>query len=268
MYEGTAPTASRCSSSASPTTANRAASEVRVAMTRNGGSMADPGSVSYLFNRKGVVIVPKAANVTEDDVLLAVPDAGAEVNDLGEASRSCRPRPTSSRCAPALQDAGIDYESAESSFLPSMQVEVDEDTARKGVPPHRRPRGQRRRPDRLRQRRRQDEVWLPSTRKPLFWDPEGPPEPRSLSQGVSRGAQPGLQRGLGARPQSHPRGRARAAPRLAASTGRPRSRALRAVARTARKGRPHVRVAGTRPLRRPEHPSDHRRGSTSAAPAR
>src|SRR3977135_1934066 len=39
---------------------NRAASEVRTAMTRNGGAMADPGSVSYLFNRKGVVIVPQA----------------------------------------------------------------------------------------------------------------------------------------------------------------------------------------------------------------
>ena len=65
---------------------NRAASEVRIAMTRNGGSMADPGSVSYLFTRKGVVIVPKADGLTEDDVLAAVLDAGAEeVNDLGEA---------------------------------------------------------------------------------------------------------------------------------------------------------------------------------------
>src|SRR5262252_8415060 len=64
---------------------NRAASDVRVAFTRNGGSMADPGSVSYLFSRKGVVIVSKSAGVTEDDVLVAVLDAGAEeVNDLGE----------------------------------------------------------------------------------------------------------------------------------------------------------------------------------------
>src|SRR6201984_2736946 len=64
---------------------NRAAADVRTALTRNGGSMADPGSVSYLFHRKGVVIVPKAAGVSEDDVLLAVLDAGAEeVSDLGE----------------------------------------------------------------------------------------------------------------------------------------------------------------------------------------
>src|SRR3954466_9260172 len=61
---------------------NRAASEVRTAMTRNGGSMADPGSVAYLFNRKGVVLVPKMSNsgsagadLGEDDVLTAVLDA-------------------------------------------------------------------------------------------------------------------------------------------------------------------------------------------------
>src|ERR1700710_304445 len=50
---------------------NRAATEVRTAMSRNGGSMADPGSVSYLFNRKGVVLVPKNGQ-SEDDVLMAV----------------------------------------------------------------------------------------------------------------------------------------------------------------------------------------------------
>ena len=63
---------------------NRAATEVRTAMTRNGGSLADPGSVAYLFSRKGVVLVPKG-ELTEDDVLGAVLDAGAEeVNDLGD----------------------------------------------------------------------------------------------------------------------------------------------------------------------------------------
>src|SRR5690606_34944026 len=63
---------------------NRAATEVRTALTRNGGSLADAGSVAYLFNRKGVVLVPKAG-LSEDEVLAAVLDAGAdEVNDLGE----------------------------------------------------------------------------------------------------------------------------------------------------------------------------------------
>src|SRR5699024_7637515 len=64
---------------------NRAASDVRVAFTRNGGTLADPGSVAYLFNRRGVVLVPKTDGLGEDDVLAAVLDAGAEeVTDLGE----------------------------------------------------------------------------------------------------------------------------------------------------------------------------------------
>src|ERR1700759_2309060 len=64
---------------------NRAASDVRVAFTRNGGRMADPGSGSYLFNRKGGIGVAKTKDMTEDDVLMAVLDAGAEeVTDQGE----------------------------------------------------------------------------------------------------------------------------------------------------------------------------------------
>src|SRR5438874_3315692 len=51
---------------------NRAAADVRTALTRNGGAMADPGSVSYLFHRKGVVLVPQADRATEDDVPAAV----------------------------------------------------------------------------------------------------------------------------------------------------------------------------------------------------
>ena len=64
---------------------NRANAEVRTAITRNGGNPADPGSVSYLFGRKGVILVVKTDGLTEDDVLLAVLDAGAEeVNDLDD----------------------------------------------------------------------------------------------------------------------------------------------------------------------------------------
>src|SRR5690625_2109474 len=63
---------------------NRAATEVRLAVTRNGGTMADPGSVAYNFNRKGVFVLPKG-DLSEDDLLLAVLDAGAEeVNDHGD----------------------------------------------------------------------------------------------------------------------------------------------------------------------------------------
>ncbi len=110
---------------------NRAAMEVRTAMSRNGGTMADPGSVSYLFTRKGVVLVP-GAGLGEDDVLLAVLDAGAEeVNDLGEAFEVISEAGDLVAVRSALQAAGIDYDSAEASFLPSVQVELDEQNAGK-----------------------------------------------------------------------------------------------------------------------------------------
>ncbi|MFZ0834628.1 MAG: YebC/PmpR family DNA-binding transcriptional regulator [Mycobacterium sp.] len=110
---------------------NRAAGEVRVAVTRNGGSMADPGSVSYLFSRKGVVSLDKDG-LTEDDVLAAVLDAGAEdVTDLDDAFEIiCEPTDLVA-VRTALQDAGIDYDSAEAGFQPSVTVPLDADGARK-----------------------------------------------------------------------------------------------------------------------------------------
>jgi YebC/PmpR family DNA-binding regulatory protein len=112
---------------------NRAASEVRVAVTRNGGSMADPGSVSYLFDRKGVIIVAKVdGKPTEDDILNAALDAGVEeVNDLGDSIEIVTEASDLVPVRTALQAAGIDYESAESSFLPSVSIELDEESAPK-----------------------------------------------------------------------------------------------------------------------------------------
>lgn len=114
---------------------NRAAMEVRTAMTRGGGSMAEPGSVSYMFHRKGVIIVPaeqEGGQSNEDDVLLAVLDAGAEeVNDLdGSFEVVCEPTDLVA-ARTALQDAGLDYDSAEASFVPTMTVEVDAEGAGK-----------------------------------------------------------------------------------------------------------------------------------------
>jgi YebC/PmpR family DNA-binding regulatory protein len=110
---------------------NRAASEVRTAMTRNGGTMADPGSVAYLFNRKGVVTVPKAGT-TEDDVYAAVLEAGAEeVTDAGEAFEVVSEPTDLVGVRTALQAAGIEYESAEAQFVPSVSVPLEEDGARK-----------------------------------------------------------------------------------------------------------------------------------------
>src|ERR1700748_899408 len=91
-------------------TRNRAASDVRVAFTRNGGALADPGSVSYLFNRKGVIVVEKTKDMTEDDVLLAVLDAGAEeVNDLGESFEVISEATDLVPVRTALEGAGLEY---------------------------------------------------------------------------------------------------------------------------------------------------------------
>ncbi|HYI32173.1 MAG TPA: YebC/PmpR family DNA-binding transcriptional regulator [Glaciibacter sp.] len=111
---------------------NRAAAEVRTTMSRNGGTMADPGSVAYNFHRKGVVVVPQAAGVSEDDVLMAVLDAGAEeVVNEGETFEVFTDASDLVPTRTALQEAGIDYDSADIAFVPSLKVEVDAETARK-----------------------------------------------------------------------------------------------------------------------------------------
>ncbi|WP_439936260.1 YebC/PmpR family DNA-binding transcriptional regulator [Nocardia sp. N13] len=114
---------------------NRAAMEVRTAVTRNGGTMADPGSVSRLFTRKGVVVVPKSQEdreVTEDDVLEATLDAGAEeVNDLDDAFQVQSEATDVVAVRTSLQDAGIDYDSADVEFVPSLEIPVDADGAGK-----------------------------------------------------------------------------------------------------------------------------------------
>jgi YebC/PmpR family DNA-binding regulatory protein len=131
MYEGYGPSGVALLIECLTDNRNRAAMEVRTAMTRNGGSMADPGSVSYLFNRKGVVIVPDTG-LAEDDVLTAVLDAGAEeVNNIGDAYEVISEATDLVPVRTALQEAKIDYDSADTSFLPSVQIELDEDSARK-----------------------------------------------------------------------------------------------------------------------------------------
>ncbi|WP_199424094.1 YebC/PmpR family DNA-binding transcriptional regulator [Actinotalea solisilvae] len=132
MYEGYGPGGVAVLVECLTDNRNRAAADVRVAFTRNGGTMADPGSVSYLFSRRGVVVVPKADGLTEDDVLAAVLDAGAEeVNDLGDAFEVQSEASDVVAVRTALQEAGIDYDSAEAQFVPATQVEVDAEGARK-----------------------------------------------------------------------------------------------------------------------------------------
>ena len=112
---------------------NRAASEVRVAVTRNGGTMADVGSTLRMFTRKGVVIVEKdqsGKSITEDDLLEATLDADPEeVNDLGMTFEIiCDPNDTVP-VRKAVEAAGMDYDSAEVSFMPDFTQEIDVETA-------------------------------------------------------------------------------------------------------------------------------------------
>jgi len=93
--------------------------------------MADPGSVAYMFSRKGVVVLHKN-NLTEDDVLEAVLDAGAEeVNDLGDSFEVVSEPSDLVAVRTALQTSGYDYESADASFVPSVLVPLDEKSAPK-----------------------------------------------------------------------------------------------------------------------------------------
>ena len=132
MYEGYGPNGVAVLIECLTDNRNRAAGDVRLVMTRNDGNMADPGSVSYMFSRKGVVLVSKIGLLTEDDVLSAVLDAGAEeVNDLGESFEVISEPNDLVQVRTALQIAKIDYDSADSSFVPSVSVELDAEAAKK-----------------------------------------------------------------------------------------------------------------------------------------
>ena len=114
---------------------NRAASDVRVAVTRNGGTMADPGSVSYLFQRKGVVIVNKeqgSRHISEDQLMEVALDAGAEeINDLGAAFEVVSEPSSMVAIRSAIEGAKMEYESAEISLVPSMSIPLDKEGAEK-----------------------------------------------------------------------------------------------------------------------------------------
>lgn len=98
---------------------------------KNGGNLGETGSVSYMFTRTGIVHVQKG-ELTEDDVLMAVLDAGAEeVNDLGELFEiTCEPTDLEA-VRTALEEAGIEVEDSDSDFRASVEVPLDVEGARK-----------------------------------------------------------------------------------------------------------------------------------------
>lgn len=132
MYEGYGPNGVALLIECLSDNRNRAAGEVRLAVTRNGGNMADPGSVSYLFARRGVVIVKKSSTITEDFLMNIVIDAGAEeINDLGENFEVVSDPSSMASVRRALETAGVEYESAETPFLPTVSVPLDSEGASK-----------------------------------------------------------------------------------------------------------------------------------------
>ncbi|MCP3427240.1 YebC/PmpR family DNA-binding transcriptional regulator [Rothia sp. AR01] len=111
---------------------NRAASDVRVAVTRNGGTIADSGSVAFMFERKGVVEVAKAEGLEEDDVLMAVLDAGAdEVKEEGEVFEVISEATDLPAIRTALDEAGLEYNNDDPQWRPTMHVDLDAEGARK-----------------------------------------------------------------------------------------------------------------------------------------
>jgi YebC/PmpR family DNA-binding regulatory protein len=133
MYEGYAPGGVAVLIECLTDNRNRAAGEVRTAMGKNGGNMADAGSVAYMFERRGVILV-STTDSTEDAILNAALDAGIEeVNVVGENFVIlCQPSDVV-EVRSALQTTGIDYESAETPFIASMQVQLDAESAKKVI---------------------------------------------------------------------------------------------------------------------------------------
>ena len=134
MYEGYGPNGVALLIECLTDNKNRAAAEVRLAVSRNGGTMADPGSVSYQFSRKGVIVVAAAEGVSDDSLLEAVLEVGVEdIENRGEQFVITTDPSDMVAVRMALQAAGIDYESADVEFVSSMPVQTDAETARKVI---------------------------------------------------------------------------------------------------------------------------------------
>ncbi len=131
MYEGYGPAGVAILVECLTDNRNRAATEVRTAMTRNNGNLGESGSVAYMFNRVGYVLVKKG-DLTEDDVLMAVLEAGAEeVNDLGEHFEViCEPTDTAT-VRDALEAAEIEVEEWDQDFRADVNVPLELEDAQK-----------------------------------------------------------------------------------------------------------------------------------------
>jgi YebC/PmpR family DNA-binding regulatory protein len=125
LYEGYGPGGVALLVEAFTDNRNRTGAEVRHAFSKNGGSLGEPGSVAYLFDKKGTIVVD-ATRYSEDDLLVAV-EAGAEDvaadDDVFEVI--CQPADFTA-VREALERAGVELESAELSYRPSSLVPIGE----------------------------------------------------------------------------------------------------------------------------------------------
>lgn len=109
---------------------NRTASDVRFIFTKNGGKLGTSGSVAYMFDRKGVIMVP-AEGLDEDELMLAALDAGAEdIVQEGEHFRVATEATDFMAVRQALGEAGISYEDASLSMEPQNTIDLDASTAK------------------------------------------------------------------------------------------------------------------------------------------
>ena len=128
MYEGYGPNGVALLMEVLTDNRNRAAADVRNALTKNGGSAAEAGAVSWQFDRKGVIIVPKNASVAnEDDLMLTALEAGAEdITDEEDVWQITTEASALPDVRQAIEDAGIEVDSAEVTMLPQNTVPVTE----------------------------------------------------------------------------------------------------------------------------------------------
>ena len=126
-YEGYAPNGVAVIVECLTDNRNRTGADIRSTFSKNGGSMAEPGAVSWQFERKGVILVPKT--VTEDDLMLVALDAGAEdISDTGDQWQVTTPPSDLPAVRTALDEAGVPVESAEVTLLPSTTIALEKES--------------------------------------------------------------------------------------------------------------------------------------------
>ena len=132
-YEGYAPNGVAVYVEVLTDNRNRTGAEVKNVFTRNGGSLAEPGAVAWQFERKGVIMVDRQAS-TEDDLMLATLDAGAEdIVDEGDAFRVTTGPTELHAVRTALEAAGIAFTSADLTMLPSTSVPLTDEASARAV---------------------------------------------------------------------------------------------------------------------------------------